>query len=240
VHLEVPYQVEAGRDARWGASYRLVYGLRGAPGACAVQQVRARVRYLLGDDVLVEYETCYGEWFRLGNAGELPTDLHDVHDFCVHRDAWTPKRLRDLLRKQGLLQGRWLPAGGEPRVECHKEFLLGLGEVEDSPGLVDGSGGAAFGFLEDGPLLHASSTIDLRLGEGKQLEPPSPYPFGRSAGGRGRFTGEQGWRAEERYCYRFATTSGRLQGEGYQPAPLTSSFARSSSDARPRSGSLRS
>jgi hypothetical protein len=205
-----------------------------------VQQVRARVRYLLGDEVLVAYETCYGEWFRFGSQSELSVDLHDVHDFCVHRDAWTPKRLRDLLRRQGLLAGRWLPAGGEPRVECHKEFLLGLGQVEDSPAVVEAADGAGFGFLAEGPLAPARSGIDLHLGAGKQLEPPRPHPFGRPAAGRGRFSTEQGWRAEERFVYRFATTSGRLEGSGYQPAPLTSSFARSSSGGRPRSGSLRS
>jgi hypothetical protein len=154
----------------------------------------------------------------------------------VHRDAWSPQRLRDLLRRRGLLTGRRLRFDEAPRVVCQKTFLLGAGVVEDARPVFTRPGGGAFGFLTHGPFDAAQAELRLHLGPGERLQPPA-FPFQRAGAGGGRFTAERGWRADEAYSYRFATTSGTLVSAGYQPAALTRPSGPRPCGASPPAGS---
>lgn len=184
---------------------------------CA-QEVRAHVRFRIDEAVLVDYVTCYGEYFQLDAQGKLAPGLHDVHDFSVHRDGWTPTAVRALLRRRGLIDRRWRFPSGEPWVECTKEFRLGPARIDGATPTTEIEGGA-FGYLAHGPLASAHGEIVLHTSTGtRQIELPSPHPFGREGVGRGVFTSEGGWRAVETFAYRFATGSIRLDDAGgYRP-----------------------
>jgi hypothetical protein len=210
-----------------------VYDLRGQAGTHAVQRVTTRIRVFCGEHPLAEYRGSYAEYFRfaadgsLGRVGGEP--VLDIHDFDLRRDGWCAMSLRRLTREFALRDARrrLCARSGGLRVECEKSCLLGPGQVEDVQPVRRTDDGGEFGFLAEGPGP-CQATLQLSCcGGGERQEVPlsSAVPAGLPASGRGRFAGQQGWAARERFTYTFALQRGDLDGAtDYVEADLNDSM----------------
>lgn len=213
-----------------GEGYRRLYRLQGPAGEVAIQQVDTRIRLFCGDHPLADYAGTYAEWFRFDAEGELGhlggRPVIDVHDFELRRDAWDAQSLRRLVGERDLRDGRGrrCARSRELRLELTKRCWLGLGELDAAVPARTTASGAAFGYLERGPL--AASAVSLRLaccggGEDRSVPLVSAVPGGEPAHGAGTWTVAQGWLATERFTYRFALRRGDLAPDsGYVVAPL--------------------
>lgn len=195
-------QVALGR-----ASYALTYALSAPPGACALQRVETRVRFLRGEEVLVEYHAMYWEFFRFAaDPGDPPEARLDLHDFHISRDGWGPDRVGRLLRRH-----RVAAAGGPTRLHLEKRFLLGLATVDGGGVTLTTPRGGAFGLLEEAE----GERRWLRLRVGGQDVEDAAQPLPGPARGAAAFTLDARLAAEERLEFGFATLSGLFTSTGY-------------------------
>lgn len=202
-----PQPAGAQRVALDRASFGLTYALDPLPGGCVLQRVETTIDFLRGDELLAAYEAMYWEYFRFAPAAR--EQRLDRHDFDLSRDGWGLDRINHLLRHHGL------PAGGGPtRFRFQKRFLLGPADVgADAAVLHTTPGGGAFGYLAEAEGERPWLRLRLREQELTGAALPLPAP----AAGRGGFLGALRFEAWERLEFGFATLSGELVRQGYQP-----------------------
>lgn len=190
------------------ASFRLTYLLEPLPGQCLLQRVETRIWFLRGEVSLASFEAVYWEYFRFA-TGEDQARL-DRHDFSIHRDGWSPGRVNRLLHRHRLSTS----GDGPTRLRFEKRFLIGPADVDpDAPVLLPTPAGGAFGYLAEAEGEPTRQRWCLRELELNDAALPLPGP----AAGRGRFRGPLHLEAWERLEFGFATLSGTVERQGYQP-----------------------
>lgn len=229
----LPELVESFVDVREKNGYRRIFNFSAQPGTVLVQEVQTRVRYRRGEDQFVDYWSRYGEFFSMGERRELAADndqhldMRDVHDFDLRRDGWSLSGLNQLLKRQGSKSRGRLPSA-DATITCEKRFLIAIGEVKGTVVLKE-NGGQSFGFLLEGPCAPASVQIELPGSEEegrRTLTPKSPFPFGYSGAGSGKFCADSAYELTERFVFSFATDSLRFDdGGGYREVPMSEALA---------------
>lgn len=186
-----------------------MYAIGLPAGACALQRVETRIRFLRGERVLAAYRSLYWEYFQ---AGRDPDEArHDVHDFDVERDGWGSGPIARLLRRRGLDPSG---GGGLARLECEKRFLLAPGQVEDAEPCLRTAEGGAFGYLAEVEGEATCRWLHLDQGEHDASEVATPLPG--PVAGRGRLAGGPGWEAVERLSFELATLTGQVEVVPYR------------------------